>query len=236
MNSLIQTIREDLKAVSDEKVKQSGLRFFKEEVMLYGIKSAEVQMISKAYYKQIKDLPKATILDFCEQFWQSGYMEESFIACNWSYQLHKKFVVEDIILFERWVNSYINNWASCDTFCNHTVGIYIEMFPDKIEVLKKWATSSNRWMRRAAAVSLIVPAKKGLFLNDIFEIADILLLDSDDMVQKGYGWMLKVACQKHEQDVFEYVVAHKANMPRTALRYAIEKMPQELKEEAMAKN
>ncbi len=235
MNNTIQTICEDFIALSDEKVKQSGLRFFKEEVMLYGIKSAEVQMISKAYYKQIKDLPKATILDFCEQFWQSGYMEESFIACNWSYQLNKKFVVEDIFLFERWVNTYINNWASCDTFCNHTVGTYIEMFPDKIGVLKKWATSSNRWMRRAAAVSLIVPAKKGMFLNDIFEIADILLLDRDDMVQKGYGWMLKVACQKHEQAIFEYVVAHKTNMPRTALRYAIEKMPKELKELAMAK-
>ncbi len=235
MNNIIQTIREDLIALSDEKVKQSGLRYFKEEVKLYGIKSAEVQMISKAYFKQIKDLPKATILDFCEQFWQSGYMEESFIACNWSYQLHKKYLVEDIILFERWVNTYIQNWASCDTFCNHTVGTYIEMFPEKIEVLKIWATSSNRWMRRAAAVSLIVPAKKGLFLKDIFEIADILFLDKDDMVQKGYGWMLKVACQKHEQEVFEYVMANRKGMPRTALRYAIEKMPKDMKVLAMAK-
>lgn len=235
MNNTIQTIRQQLIEASDEKTKQSGLRYFKEEVKLYGIKSAEVQMISKVNFKQIKDLPKATILDFCEQFWQSGFMEESFIACNWSYELRKQFVVDDLHLFERWINRYITNWASCDTFCNHTVGTYIEMFPDKIEVLKKWATSSNRWMRRAAAVSLIVPAKKGMFLNDIFEIADILLLDSNDMVQKGYGWMLKVACQKHEQEVFNYVMANKMVMPRTALRYAIEKMPKELKGLAMDK-
>ena len=90
-------------------------------------------------------------------------------------------------------------------------------------------------MKRASAVSLIIPAKNGKFLNDVFQIADILLLDKDDMVQKGYGWMLKVASQAHEKEVFEYVLAHKASMPRTALRYAIEKMPKELKNKAMRK-
>ena len=90
-------------------------------------------------------------------------------------------------------------------------------------------------MRRASAVSLIVPARHGKFLKEIIEIADLLLLDKDDMVQKGYGWMLKEASKKHQQEIFEYVVAKKDIMPRTALRYAIEKMPNELKVKAMEK-
>jgi 3-methyladenine DNA glycosylase AlkD len=90
-------------------------------------------------------------------------------------------------------------------------------------------------LRRASAVSLIVPARKGKFLNDIFEIADKLLVDDDDLVQKGYGWMLKVASQPHQQEVFDYVIKNKKIMPRTALRYAIEKMPRELKTRAMEK-
>lgn len=90
-------------------------------------------------------------------------------------------------------------------------------------------------MRRASAVSLIDPAKKGLFLKDIFEISDILFLDKDDLVQKGYGWMLKAASQVHEEMVFKYVMKNKKAMPRTALRYAIEKMPKALKEKAMEK-
>lgn len=84
-------------------------------------------------------------------------------------------------------------------------------------------------------MSLIVPARKGLFLEDIFEIADILHSDPDDMVQKGYGWMLKAASQSHLQEVFTYVMNKKTTMPRTSLRYAIEKMPAELKAKAMAK-
>ena len=90
-------------------------------------------------------------------------------------------------------------------------------------------------MRRGAAVSLIVPARKGLFLPEIFEIATILLNDTDDMVQKGYGWMLKVASQSYQQQVYGFVMHHRLTMPRTALRYAIEKMPPALRAAAMEK-
>lgn len=90
-------------------------------------------------------------------------------------------------------------------------------------------------VKRASAVTLIIPAGKGLFLTDIFEIADILLTDVDDMVQKGYSWMLKVASQSNQQSVFEYVLSKKNVMPGTALRYAIEKMPGGLKKTAMKK-
>ena len=90
-------------------------------------------------------------------------------------------------------------------------------------------------MRRAAAVSLIVPARHGLFLNDVLAIADILLLDKDDLVQKGYGWMLKAASESHQQGVHAYVMRNKGTMPRTALRYAIEKMPPATRLQAMEK-
>lgn len=119
--------------------------------------------------------------------------------------------------------------------CNHTIGSFVMKYPEYIEELKRWATSLHRWTKRGAAVSLIIPARKGLFLKEIFEIADLLLLDTDDLMQKGYGWMLKAASESRQQAVFDYVAAKKALMPRTALRYAIEKMPQALKEIAMKK-
>jgi 3-methyladenine DNA glycosylase AlkD len=107
------------------------------------------------------------------------------------------------------------------------------MYPDHLSDLKKWALSDNRWVRRASAVSLIIPARHGKFLPDIFQIAVILLIDKDDMVQKGYGWMLKEASKPHQKEVFDFVMTQKAVMPRTALRYAIEKMPPKLKLRAM---
>jgi 3-methyladenine DNA glycosylase AlkD len=235
MNKIIEDIRLELIQNSEEQTRISGERFFREAVRLYGIRSAVVSRIGKEHFKRLKDKRKLQVFDFCEELWQSGYMEESFIACNWSYAVHKEFLPGDIKIFERWVNDYVTNWATCDTLCNHTVGTLVEMYPDKINELKKWTASDNRWMRRAASVSLIVPARKGRFLNDIFDISSKLMTDSDDMVQKGYGWMLKAASQAHMHEVYDFVIKNKAIMPRRAYRYAIEKMPPDLRAEAMKK-
>jgi 3-methyladenine DNA glycosylase AlkD len=220
---------------ADEKTRLSGERFFKEDVKLYGIKSADVSRISKEHYKNITDKSKSQIFSLCNELWKSGYMEESFVACNWAYNVRKQFEPDDFDIFEKWVSTYVGNWASCDTLCNHTVGTFVEMYPEYLSGLKKWAQSKNRWVKRASAVSLILPARRGKFLEDIFIIADILHSDKDDMVQKGYGWMLKAASEAHQKDVFNYVMRKKHTMPRTSLRYAIEKLPPELKAQAMAK-
>jgi len=196
---------------------------------------ATVTKISKEYFKYIKDYQKNDIFVLCEELWKSGYIEESFIACNWSYYMHENYSSSDFLIFEKWLKSYVNNWASCDTLCNHTIGKFIVKYPEYLSKLIKWTKSNNRWLRRGAAVTLIIPARNGKFLNDVLRIADQLLLDQDDLVQKGYGWMLKAASEFHKKELFHYVMRNKNKMPRTALRYAIEKMPKELKIEAMKK-
>lgn len=229
----IEKVREALKNSADEKTRVGSQRFFKEPVCTYGVKATEVQKISKEFFKHIAKNPKPEIFSLCENLWKSGYLEESLIACNWSYLIRKQYQPDDFRIFEKWINNYINNWASCDTLCNHTVGTFIEMYPDYIIKLKEFTASENRWFRRAAAVSLIVPAKKGKFLKDILEIADKLLSDKDDLVQKGNGWMLKAASKTQQHAVFDFVMLNRAIMPRTALRYAVEKMPAEMKKRAM---
>jgi 3-methyladenine DNA glycosylase AlkD len=199
------------------------------------VRSGIVAKIAKEHFAAIKNEGKKKIFGLCEELFRSGISEESWIAANWAYWIRKQFTPDDFKIFERWVNEYVHNWAACDTLCNHAVGSLVEMYPQNINGLKKWAKSKKRWFKRAAAVTLIIPAKQGKFLQDIFEIVDILLLDPDDMVQKGYGWMLKEAGRTHQKEVFGYVMKNKAVMPRTALRYAIEKMPQDLRKQAMAK-
>ncbi len=247
-NRIIADLRRSLRESIDEKFQATGDRVFKEDIKMYGVKVPVAGKIGKAAFGKIKNLPKREIFDLCEELWRSGWIEEAHIACNWSYYVHKQYEPDDFAVFEHWVHNYITNWATCDSLCNHTVGTFVEMYPEYIAELKKWAKSDNRWVKRAAAVSLIVQARKGLFLDDILEIAGMLLLDNDDLVQKGYGWMLKAASmsesfvkgtpetkREHLEAVFNFVMKHKALMPRTALRYAIEKMPQEMRAEAMKK-
>lgn len=233
MPGIIEVVRNLLIENADEKVKDGGKRYFKEEIQLYGVKTAIVTQIGNQAFKQVKELPKSEIFALCEDLWKSGMMEESFIACNWAYAIRKQYTPEDFETFERWVNQYVSNWAACDSLCNHAIGAFLTQYPDYLKKMKAWRKSQNRWVRRASAVSFIIPARKGLFKEEIFEIANSLLLDSDDMVQKGYGWMLKSLADAFEYEVFHFVLDHRSTMPRTALRYAIEKMPEEKKREAM---
>lgn len=235
MLDIIGKVRSELKAASSESARITGQRFFREKVNLYGVRADDVRRISKASFNQISHLGKREILSLCDILWNSGMIEETFVACMWSEKLTSQFTPDDFPILEKWVHENVNNWASCDTLCNHTVGDFIIMYPRYISLLKKWAISDNRWVRRAAAVSFIIPARKGLFLKDILAIAVILLQDQDDMVQKGYGWMLKAASQANQEEVFDFVMKNKLLMPRTALRYAIEKMPAGHRRRAMEK-
>ena len=236
MDPVIAQIRQDLRRIADPEIQKSAKRYFKEEIRCYGTKTAAVIAMAKKYWKEVKSRTKPEIFALCEELYQSGYMEESFIVSEWAHALSGRYDPEDLAIFRYWIDTYITNWASCDGFCNHTMGDFIEKYPDTIDELKRWTQSENRWMRRAAAVSLIVPAKRGKFLEESMAIADLLLTDTDDMVQKGYGWLLKEASRKHTDEIFGYVMRNKRQMPRTALRYAIELMNAELKAEAMKRD
>jgi 3-methyladenine DNA glycosylase AlkD len=236
VDPILTALKADLKDAIDEKTQNSYQRFFKEKVTAYGCKVAAVSRIAKKHWEIVKERNKPEIFTLCEELYQSGYLEEAFIVSAWVPHLKEKFEPDDIIRFRFWIDTYITNWATCDGFCNHSVGDFIEKYPEYISELKEWTQSENRWMRRASAVSLIIPAKKGKYLEDVFEIADLLLIDDDDLVRKGYGWLLKEASRKHQDEVFSYVMAHKKEMPRTALRYAIELMPPEIRAEAMKKD
>ena len=236
MNPILSQIRKDLKAATDQKTQKSFQRFFKEHIKFYGVKTETVGKIAKKYWPRIKTLDKQAIFGLCEELYRSDYTEEAFIVSFWLPNYLDNLEPSDLATFKRWIESYINNWAKCDGLCNHTIGDLIQKYPKILAEVKSWAKSDNRWLKRASAVSLIVPAKKGLFLQDAFDICDVLLIDEDDMVQKGYGWLLKEESRKHQNAVFNYVVKNRKVMPRTALRYAIELMPRDLKAKAMKKD
>jgi len=231
----LSAIKNALQQNIDEATRDSAHRFFKEPVKFYGVKTAVARKIATRYFQDLRHKDKREIFALCEELLRSDYSEEAFIAFEWAYWLHNDYEPGDFEIFERWLTNYVNNWAKCDTLCNHAVGSFVERFPEYIGRLKTWTASENRWLRRASAVTLVLPARNGKFLSDIFEIADSLLRDTDDLVQKGYGWMLKEASKAHQNEVFSYVMSKKKEMPRTALRYAIEKMPKDLRSQAMEK-
>ena len=234
---MINLIQKELQDLSSPDRKKSIEFFFKHDIKAYGVSNPDTQKIGRTIINNLKsdNLSKMEIWNLAEKLFSNGFIEESLLACQIVYAFKKMYVKEDFTVFESWVSKYIDNWAECDTFCNKVIGEMLFLFPDLVNDMKTWALSENLWVRRASAVSFIYPAKKNMFVEDQWEIALLLLEDKEDMVQKGYGWMLKVLSQKRQNDVFDFVQRYKARMPRTALRYAIEKMPAQLKKQAMEK-
>ncbi|MFX1474727.1 MAG: DNA alkylation repair protein [Promethearchaeota archaeon] len=176
------------------------------------------------------------VLDLCDDLLSRQVSEYRVIAFQWSFRLKRYFEPRHFNIFERWAKSYLTGWGSCDDFCTHSMGYFVYRYPQVSPKVKRWVSHPKPPVRRAAAVAFIYSLRRGQALEHIFEVADALLTDTDIYVLKGYGWMLKEATKYYQDAVFEYVQKHKAIMPRVSLRYAIEKMPQDMKDKAMARD
>jgi 3-methyladenine DNA glycosylase AlkD len=201
-----------------------------------GVRNPYIHSTAKKFYPEVKSKPLDALIDICTGLMDSNIHEVKSIAIDWLSNAKKQYREKDLKVFYAIVKKYIVDWVDCDDFSTHVIGQYLLRYPHKMGETLSWCTSNNRWVRRSAAVSLIYPLKRGFGLQEAFDIADALLLDKDIMVQKGYGWMLKEASRNFQMEIFLYVLEHRKEMPRTALRYAIEKMPDELKSEAMKKD
>ncbi len=237
MKKILQKVREELKENIDLEYKKGAENFFNEPIELYGVRAGIVRKIAKENYKEIKDLKKKEVFNLCEELLKSNLLEESTVAFAWARNKKDEFKKSDFTTFEKWLKNYVNTWSKCDDFCTHSFGELIFKFPELLSKVEKWKRSKNRWVRRASSIIFIHPIKqeKKSFLKNIFEVSQYFIdvQDEDDLVQKGYGWTLKVASDFYPKKVFDFVFKNKKIMPRTALRYAIEKMPRDWKNEAM---
>lgn len=213
-------------------VKDYG-RFHRDDRDHVGLSAPLVRKLSAEYWKEVKALDKKQVFALCEKLLQTGDMACQGIAFDWAHRLKRRYTPEDFTRFEKWVGRHVDSWSSCDDLCSHGLGEFVYKFPEVVPRVKQWTKSKNMWFRRAAAVALIYSVRRGRYIADGFEVATLLLHDKEDLVQKGYGWMLKEMCRTNEKDVFDFVMKHKATMPRTALRYAIEKMGERMKATVM---
>ena len=119
---------------------------------------------------------------------------------------------------------YINNWDLVDTSAPRILGEYLSLGDRKI--LYKFAKSKNLWEKRISIISTLYFIKQKDFV-DTLKISEILLSDKHDLIHKAVGWMLREVGKMDEQVLHVFLQKHIKNMPRTALRYSIERFSDE---------
>lgn len=126
----------------------------------------------------------------------------------------------------------VNNWDLVDTSAKVLVGEYL--LNKDTSILKKYACSPNLWQRRIAIVSTAAFINNDLF-DETIKIATILLHDSHDLIHKAVGWMLREVGKRDLPVLLTFLDKHALAMPRTMLRYAIERLPKNDKDKYMQK-
>lgn len=212
-----------LMAASDEEKKRVLPRFFKtgngqygEGDKFLGVVVPETRKVAKAHKEASYDLIEALL--------ESEWHECRLCALLILIEKYKK-TPEDAVRFYLTHLKGINNWDLVDLSAPYILGDYLVSHPDH-SVLYTLAQSPVMWEQRIATVSTLMLIRHGQF-TDTIELAGTFLDTRHDLMQKAVGWMLREVGKRDKPLLVSFIETHKAAMPRTMLRYAIEKFPAE---------
>jgi len=216
-------IRSALRELADSRRAEGEHRYFKETIRNVGVSVPTCQKLSRGVVRAHESEPPEACVTLAERLLAGGWFEEGTVGL-YAVQLRRPPTSKPLFdTYERWLHQYVGNWAHCDSLCTGLIGQVLVEQPALVRRVVRWTRSENRWVRRGAAVSLVIPARRGLFLDESLRIAEALIDDDDDLVQKGFGWLLREQAEAHRGEVTAFLERNVARLPRTAFRYAIEK-------------
>jgi 3-methyladenine DNA glycosylase AlkD len=223
--STLREIRREIRERSDPEKADHVKRYFREPIETYGVSSSDIKEIAKRHYTPLKKELK-TVIEVADSLIKSRNLDEASVGIRLMQRMARSLDKENFELLDGWVD-HLPNWANTDGLSIWVISPMVKRDPNLVERLIGWTASSNRWRRRAAAVSLVPTARGGEMLEEAFTIADRMMEDDDDMVQKGVGWLLKEASKKNPEEVRSYLLKWRDKASALVLRYASEKLPKD---------
>jgi len=213
----------ELKILATEDRRKSNEWFFKTNKGEYGygdiflgVRMPDIRKVAKKFS------PKITLKELTELI-QSPIHEVRLCALIILVNQYKKGNFSKI--FEYYIRqiNFINNWDLVDSSAPYIVGDYLYNNPDERSILFEFVHSENLWVKRISIVSTFTLIKNNQF-NETLQIAKILLNDKHDLIHKAVGWMLREVYKRDQDLIRTFLKQNYAQLPRTTLRYAIERM------------
>lgn len=214
-----------LKEKRDQERARAVQKYFKEEVKSLGIVADQQRAIASHLYLRIReDWTVKEAIDFCEIMLHQPFFEARIQGILILERYQKDFPKSLFPRIKGWLaQNLCDNWAAVDSLCPGLLAALLEKFPELVPILKTWTISPNRWVRRAAAVSFIKLIRKGRYLDIVYDIASSLFCDTDELVQKANGWLLREAGKADRKRLEKFLLENGQRIPRLTLRYAIER-------------
>lgn len=211
--------------------------FFKpeEEVYTVGLSAPKLRQLERRLYGEIRaawGYPEA--VQFADALLRERYLEARSLGLMLLARFSKDFEADLFTRAQGWLAANLcDNWALTDQLGTKVLAPLLQRFPVLAERLKTWSTSRNLWLRRSSLVALVPLARQGQQLALAYSIATKLQPDGADLIQKAAGWLLRECGTTNPRRLATYLMAHGPRVPRTTLRYAIEKFPKAQRDELM---
>lgn len=226
-------VQDELRDIAAPEIAKHSQRFFKtgkgeygEGDQFLGIRVPQIRKVAKRF--------KKLSLDEIEKLLHSDFHEERLCALIILVNRAEKAPPEKLEnIYELYLanTKYVNNWDLVDSSAEYIVGRYLA---DKDRsILYDLAESDNLWERRIAIMSTFYFIKRNQF-EDTLKIAKLLLRDKHDLIHKAVGWMLREIGKRDIKKEENFLDQYLKNMPRTMLRYAIEKFPEDKRKEYLS--
>jgi 3-methyladenine DNA glycosylase AlkD len=197
-----------------------GLRF-------YNVGTKNMRALARAIF--VANRAEWTVDDamrLADALMRDPFLETKAIGIEVVARYRHAFAPRLLPAWKRWLaDDRSANWATTDSICGMLIGPLLADHPRLILLMPRWATHRNMWVRRASAVALIPPMRRGHALDVAYDVAQALHADREDLIQKAVGWMLREAGKQDPVRLERYLRSKGAAIPRTTLRYAIERFP-----------
>lgn len=219
------SIEKQLQSYANEEKRKTAMWFFKtgpgqygEGDIFIGVTTPEIRSIVKSVYTQIP-------LSEIEKLLTSHIHE--YRMCGLLILTEKAARANDVelaMLVEYYLDhtKYVNNWDLVDSSAYKILGRYVTNHPEKRKILYTLSDSKNMWEQRIAIIATLWLIRSHEY-SDILALSEKLLMHPHDLMQKAVGWMLREVGNRDQEILEEFLRKHYTQMPRTMLRYAIEK-------------
>lgn len=218
-----------LRAKADARRAAGARKYFKETVEFYGVASPDVRSIAADLYATIrKDWTVNDAIRHCELMFREPELEAKALGALVMIR-YKKVLPKSLFgRIKGWLAAdLLNNWASVDVFCPEAVGTLLVRYPELVESIRTWAGHANLWVRRASIVSFLKLAKSEAYHDTIYDVVRSHFGTKDDLIQKAAGWLLREVGKKDMGRLEGFLLENGPAIPRTTLRYAIERFDPE---------
>jgi 3-methyladenine DNA glycosylase AlkD len=225
-----------LKLKADPVRAAGAQKYFKETVKCYGLISPDVRAIAAGLYASIKK--EWTGLDaaaLCEILYREPYLESKSVGTIILARFRKDLPKTMFDRIKGWLAAdLLDNWASVDTLCPDVMGALLARYPELVPRIKSWTGHPNRWVKRASAVSFLKLTRSEEYVDAIYWIATALFPVDDDLIHKAAGWLLREAGKRDMSRLERFLLEHGPAIPRTTLRYAIERYDEKKRKSLLA--